>query len=332
MFDINNIYIYTKKDLNNYVSDEDIYIYYIGEFENNQWIKSPLRTEDDASFRISFYNGEWKWTDFGISNNPKNAVEFVAQYFNISIAQAYDKIYNDIYLNKEHKKITINTPITNEIESYCKIRNYFHDWELEYWSKANITAQDLKYWDIYSGEIRNNGIIWHKSKIGDPLFIYMFDKKNQIYKGYRPLSKDSRLKFYGKNVAGHIQGYDKLPEKGDILIITKSYKDIIVWSKLGYPAIAPHTENMFISPFDIYDLQTRFKTIYVNYDNDATGVKKCIEYTNEYGLNYFNLPLDTGCKDPFAFVVEYSYEDLEELFKQKLKRDETTRVNRRSEK
>lgn len=306
-------------DFTKVISDEDIYTYYLGEFEDNSWFSAPWRNDTSPSLRISYYKGRWVWTDFGEDARPNSAIDFIKRYYNISFSEAIQKGYNDILsTNINNKKKTV---IKYENKSYCKIRELV-DYELEYWNKAHIIKKELDFFDVYSGEIRHNGMLWHNSKENDPLFIYMWDKKIPIYKGYRPLAPDSKLKFYSKNISGHIQGWDKLPKTGDILIITKSYKDIIVWWKLGYPAIAPHSENMFISPMDLYELEARFKTIYVNYDNDETGVKKSIQYSSEHNLKYFNLPISTNCKDPFQFVVCNSYNDLDYLFKQKLKRDE----------
>lgn len=319
MIDINDFEV-NLSDLNGKVSDEDIYYHYLGDFEDNSWFSAPWRSDTNPSLRISYYKNRWVWTDFGEDNRPKHAINFVMRLYNITYFEALERIYKEVYLNNEPNNKS-KSVIKTESTSYCKIRQEFFTFELDYWKPANITKQDLLYWDIYSGEIRHNGRVWHQSKESDPLFIYMFDKKIPIYKGYRPYAKDKHCKFYAKNVSNHIQGLDKLTGKSKILIITKSYKDVIVWSKLGYDAIAPHTENMFISPFDFYDLQLKYPIIYLNYDNDDVGVKKSIEYTNMYGINYFNIPLNTCCKDVFEFVCNSSYNELDELLKQKLKRD-----------
>lgn len=306
------------EEFKNHISNEDIFYYYLGDFENNSWFSSPWRNDSDPSLRISYYKNKWVWTDFGEDARPKDGISFIMRYYNISFYEAIQKGWQDITSNglKPVKKNVIK----HDNKSYCNIRNLL-DFELEYWEKADISKKDLDLFNVYSGEIRNNSILWHSSKKEDPLYIYMWDKKIPIYKGYRPFAPNSKLKFYSKNISGHIQGWDKLPITGDIVIITKSYKDVIIWYKLGYPAIAPHSENMFISLFDLYELESRFKHIYINYDNDDTGVKKSIQYSSEHNLKYFNLPISTNCKDPFQFVVCNSYNDLNDLFLEKLKRD-----------
>jgi hypothetical protein len=317
MYNFNNAQV-TLDDFKNHISDEDIYNYYLGSFEDNSWFSSPWRNDTDPSLRISYYNKKWVWTDFGEDPRPKSGIDFIMRYYNISFYDALQKGWADIMQVDEPslKKKVIKYSST----SYCEIRGML-DFELDYWAQAHITKKDLEYFNVYSGEIRHNRILWHRSIKEDPLFIYMWDKKTPIYKGYRPFAPESKLKFYAKNTSGHIQGLDKIPETGNILIITKSYKDVIVWWKLGYTAIAPHSENMFISPFDLYELESRFDHIYINYDNDETGVKKSIQYSSEHNLKYFNLPVITNCKDPFQFVSCYGYDELNNLFLQKLKRD-----------
>jgi len=321
MIDFSNFKLSSKEELNRYVSDEDIYSYYIGEISDNKWFKSPFRpSEKSPSFRISYYNDKWVWVDFGLDPRPKDAVNFVMEFYNLNYYDALTRIYNDIYLNKNHSKIKIDIEKVDNY-SFCLLNDSYKEFELEYWNRVDISKEDLLYWKIYSGEIKHNGITCHRSNEKDPLFIYMWDKLKPIYKGYRPYAKDQKLKFYAHNISGHIQGLEFIPQNGNILIITKSYKDVLIWNKLGYPSIAPHSENMFLNPFDIYDLQSRYKHIYVNYDNDETGVDKSSKFTKEYNLNYFNLPKSCDCKDPFEFILKYSYCELDSLFKIKLKRD-----------
>jgi len=309
----------TLDDFKNTISNEDIYNHYLGDFENNSWFNSPWRSDSDPSLRISYYNNKWVWTDFGEDSRPKDGISFIMRYYNISFQDALQQGWKDI-MTETFEPIYKKTIIKHDTKSYCHIRDLVN-FELDYWEAAEIKKKDLDLFNVYSGKIRHDGFLWHESTENDPLFIYMFNKKTPIYKGYRPFAPEPKLKFYSKNTSGHIQGWEKLPDKGDIVVITKSYKDVIVWSKLGYPAIAPHSENMFISPFDLYELENRFKHVYINYDNDATGIKKSIQYSSEHNLKYFNLPISTNCKDPFQFVVCNNYRELNNLFLEKQKRD-----------
>ena len=44
-----------------------------------------------------------------------------------------------------------------------------------------------------------------------------------------------------------IQGMHMIPKSGEFLVITKSMKDVMLCYELGIPAIAPNSENLFIT-------------------------------------------------------------------------------------
>ena len=63
--------------------------------------------------------------------------------------------------------------------------------------------------------------------------------------------------------SSQIQGAKQLPkEGGDILVITKSLKDCMTLYGLGITAIAPNSENLFITEAQYKKLKTKFKHIY----------------------------------------------------------------------
>lgn len=325
MYNFININIRTKEELKKYVSDEQIFLHYFGPYNLDEFYHSPLpnRKEDNTpSFRISYYNNELKWRDFGISIYPKNAIEFVMYLKNITFKDALNVIYNDLVFDSNYKTSNIAnidyTKIVKKSYSSLSYRKWMYDWEYQYWSNAQITKDELEKYKIYSGKIRHNGIIIHNSKPGDPYYVYLFDLDKKIYKGYRPYATDKNLKFYGHNISNHIQGDEFLPYSHEYLIITKSYKDVIIWNKLGYPAVAPHAESVFIPEDILYDYKKRFKNIYVNFDNDTTGIRQSILFTNQYDLYYYNIPNCIGCKDPFEYVIKNDYKSLEESFLKKV--------------
>lgn len=324
MYNFVNINIKNKEELKKYITDEQIFLHYFGPYELDKFYNSPLpnRGNDSTpSFRISYYNKELKWRDFGLSPNPQNAIEFVMHLKQLSYSDALNYIYNDAVLNTDYKYEPIVRDYVSEVKrSYSSVsyRNWMYDWEYEYWLNAKISKDELEKYKIYGGKIRHNGIVLHNSKINDPYFIYLFDIDKKIYKGYRPFAPSNELKFYGYNINNHIQGDEFLPLSGDYLIITKSYKDVIVWNKLGYPAVAPHSESLFIPEEILNNYKQRFKNIYVNFDNDETGIKQSIRFTTIHNLYYYNIPNCIGCKDPFEYVIKNNYHSLKESFLKKV--------------
>ena len=73
----------------------------------------------------------------------------------------------------------------------------------------------------------------------------VFDK----FKIYRPLAS-KYTKWRTNLTTSDVQGLAQIPEKGDLLIITKSLKDVMVLYEMGYTAISAASETTFI-PEDI---------------------------------------------------------------------------------
>ena len=105
------------------------------------------------------------------------------------------------------------------------------------------------------------------------------------FKIYRPLA--SKYTKWRTNLTNrHVQGLSELPQEGgNLLIITKSLKDVMCLYEMGFNAIAASSETTFI-PDDILNLlQTKWKNIIILYDRDKTGMKTAREYSKKYGLD-----------------------------------------------
>ena len=109
----------------------------------------------------------------------------------------------------------------------------------------------------------------------------VFDK----FKIYRPLA--SKYTKWRTNLTNrHVQGLAELPQGGGgVLIITKSLKDVMCLSEMGFNAIAAASETTFI-PEDILDnLKQKWLKIYILYDRDITGMKMARKYSKKYGID-----------------------------------------------
>lgn len=322
LFGLDNIHITSKEDLNKYISDEQIMTYYFKEFELNIHYLSPLHVEKDPSFMITYYNNELKWRDFGISKQPFNAIEFVQKLYSIGFYDALNKIYGDIVLDnkipivKDYKKL-------DTLTSFVEYSNSWEDWQLDYWFKGNIKESTLDIFNVHwCKELWFNNKLFSKGSKSNLSYFYdhstvPFEYSWTVYRPFANISK----KFRKQNIANHIMGYDLLPPTAEILVITKSYKDIMILYELGICAIAPHSENVPISKEVIDELKSRFGRIYVNYDNDSTGIKSSIEFTRKYDLDYWNIPLKLNCKDPFECSQIYGLDKVYNLLYERIERN-----------
>lgn len=285
----------TIEELYTYINDELILSYYFGDFEDQGWYISPFReNETNPSFLITYYNDKWVWRDFGIDKRPKSGLNFVQEKFKLSIREAIIKITNDLIGND--KKIKTNILYTNKRKPKVikknvgiKIWKPKFDITLEYWNKYNISKKEFDIYNIYEGQLWTNNRILYNSNKYKAFSIYLFNKLDKIWKAYNHYPKAKQLRFYANNVIDHIQNYNNLGKfnttANDILFVTKSYKCCIVLNKLGYDAVAPHCESLFLAPWELDYLNTIYRYIIILYDNDETGIKKSNMFLNEFNTN-----------------------------------------------
>lgn len=311
------------KDILKQTTEYDIYSYYIGkQFEIGRVMKSPLRKESHPSFGVfkSTTSGDLLWKDQA-TGKTGNIVTFVSELFNINNTDAINKIYEEVV----KKQIILITEKGSRIrDSYEKVKTIISI------QRKNFTETDDKYWGQYliSREILKKHNVfpiqtfWINDQIANlfytkkqPLYAYIVGDKYQIYSPYG----DKKNKFRTNCNIGDIHGLEQLPDKGNLLIITKSKKDIIVLDRLGYNAIAPLGETTPIPDEIISDLKNRFKKIIVLYDNDEPGIKAATKFSLHHDLRFVYIPkeyyIKFGIKDVSDFIKAYKIIKTKELLK-----------------
>lgn len=106
-----------------------------------------------------------------------------------------------------------------------------------------------------------------------------------------------------------------LPKNGgDDLVITKSLKDVMVLYEYGITAIAPCSENVFVTENQYQKLKGKFKNIYLNYDNDEPGIKAMCKIKKQFrDLKVLFLPRHGGDKDISDFRKAHGHKKTLEL-------------------
>ena len=217
-----------------------------------------------------------------------------------NFADVLQLIANDFGLRKiknpltptQQKAIITAIPKAKESSKIIIQPMYFESADILYWASHGIREYVLKVFDVT--KVRHvwlNNAIYYTNNNYSPCYAYVFDSVH--VKCYFPLRKDNR--FLGNS--NSIQGLDKLPKSGDLLVITKSYKDVMFLFDQSISAIAPQSETASI-PEDIYeDLSKRFGEIVLLYDDDEAGVKGADKIQREYGLPIIYLGDEYGGKD-----------------------------------
>lgn len=266
----------------------------------------------DCSFYVAKHTGQLRFKDFAYGFNW-SCYDVVMFKYGINFYDALLQIALDFGVINGENSNQPNTHISfvlsgvsltpkqiHKLEIGVKKRRY-EQIDLDYWSKYSLEPKDLYYvYPIQKLWINNN--VTYIFKPIDIAYSYHFG--NSDYKIYFPLRDKYRFIQNGN----HMQGERLLPDTGELLIITKSYKDVLLLIKMGYNAVAPASENSYLSDNKIVEYRLRFKSIVLMFDNDASGKFATKYYSEKFNLPFIFVP-DNYPKDISDFVHQEGYEN-----------------------
>ena len=289
----------TKDFILSKVNQESIMQHYTGlDVSSKKLMLSPFRV--DNHFTVSFYKSKSDILylhDFA-TNEHINCFQAVMKKFECNYYEALNIIAKDFNLIEGENNVKVKPlsvrPLkeTQSTKIQVQVKNYSNK-ELEWWKQFGISVKTLKKFHVFSIEnVFLNGELKFTSSEQCPVYGYYFGKdKNGIekWKIYFPLKENYRfLNNLSKKV---LQGYHQLPKTGDLLVITKSMKDLMAMYEFGISAVSPNSETLFIDDKKLEEFKQRFKHILVIYDNDRAGLYNMAKIRRSYPeLNYFYLP------------------------------------------
>lgn len=300
-----------------------IYSFYLGEnIKVNKPISSPFREDKNPSWGLfRSREGNLMWKDFA-TGETGNVIHFVQNVFNITYPKALEKIWEDFI--SEKIKHSLNGKLkeseiikTSETRIGIK-RKRFSITDKKYWEQYNISKDTLDYYNVYPistfwiNEF-SQPLFYSKDQ---PMYAYkIFDK----FKIYRPYAKNREEKWRTNCSSYDIQGFEQLPSKSKLLIITKSLKDVMVLHEFGYDSIAPQSEVSTIPKKIMENLTERFEEIVIFFDYDEGGIKGANKLAEKYNIKTIFLPkhyIDIyNIKDISDFVKEFGYNEAIKLLK-----------------
>lgn len=294
------------------IPEQQIYSYYIGPIKVGMPMHSPLRPKDNnPSFSI-FYsskNNKLMYKDFGTGESG-DCIQFVRNLLRLNTTkEAKNKIISDLGSNTLPVAQTFKfEPIIAQERAKLLIEEQpFTKIDIAYWESYSVSIPTLIHFNIVS--VRklyiNDRLTWVYTD-DNPIYGY---KIGDTVKCYRPFGGKGN-KFRTNCSIYNIQGYEQLPKKGELLIITKAMKDVAVLYELGFAAIAPGSEGANIPADIMVDLQLRFKKSIILYDNDSAGVLNALKLSKMYNIPTLFIPEQYNSKD---------ISDLQQLWKDKNK-------------
>ena len=298
------------------VSEYDIYASYIGQFKPGLIYNSPFRKDTNPSFGVflSKRTGKLLFKDHG-SGVCGDVIKFVREYTGIS---NYNEVLQEIVkrLKITNKTVLKSTkPIESKETVIGIVRQAFTKIDEQYWGSYHISMPTLEKYNVHSIKYYLcNGIVKGIYKDENPMYAY---KVYNNFKIYRPLG-DKFTKWRNNLTEFDVQGYAQLPKKGNLLIITKSLKDVMVLHEMGYNAVSPSSESTFIPDVVLNDLKKRFKNILLCFDRDIAGVSNMRKVSLKTGLNGFLVHKSFKAKDISDAVKTNGFESVHDWLKKLL--------------
>ena len=311
----------TKDFLLSKHSQEKYMEHYTGVQVKKGLFRSPLRNDPNPTCGY-FKNksGELILKDFR-GDFYGNFINVVMEKFSCSYYKALQVIANDFGFIKR-QDLKLNPPkveysglILDETKTaniQVEIQRYT-DRELKWWGSFGISETTLKKYKVFSCKnIFLNGNLFSSSSATIPMFGYYGGKKDglEFWRVYMPTKKNYRfLSNWNKSM---IQGAHMLPKTGELVVITKSMKDVMLLHEMGIPAIAPNSESTFINDIQLAKLKQRFKHVVLFYDNDLAGFKSMNKFRKQYGVKCIWLPRSSA-KDISDYFKKFGKKRTKEI-------------------
>ena len=317
----------SREDILKHVTQERIYGFYLGEQITTLGVyHSPLREDNIPSFALFFHRVEpniLMFKDFA-TGDCGDFVAMVRKLFNLSYSEALEKVAFDLGLSNygvSGTKQTVNyTKITQKqkVELGIKIR----PWEIldkQFWKPFGIKKSTLEKFNVFpiSHVFYNSNAV----KVSKHAYVYAEKKDNKLtYKIYQPFEDKLKKWINNANYSVH-QGYTQLPKSGELLIITKSLKDVMsLHDVVGVSAIGLQSESVMMKDSVMDEYKSRFKKVVCLFDNDDAGTKLAKEFSKRYGVPYFFVLPIAKSKDFSDFVKNTTINFSIEYFNKKIEK------------
>ena len=294
-----------------------VFTKYCGKWTPNKNIRSTIRKDNDASLRIFMVeDGALLAYDYG-RGKAKNVWQYVHEYhvFNhqykgeFSIPNVVALINSDMKLGLESDDIfnvpqvdisvaEFNRTLTAS-KSSLDIGIYQKDWcdvDHDYWTPQGISLDCCTFFGVgASAKVcfkyeNREWYDWHMYKRSDPIYYYHFlnFEDESKFKLLRPFAKDPSKKWRGnidQTDMSVVQGYKQAPLSHEYIFLTSSLKDCMALRMCGHPAMALHGEGYYPSDAFVAELRSRYKYIFLLYDNDTTGRLRSEILTSRYNFD-----------------------------------------------
>jgi hypothetical protein len=288
----------SKAEILKVVPQGAIFQAYLGIYPQKGKFKNPFRADNSPGcFFKQYSDGKIRFVDYA-EDKQYDCFDVVQKAKSCSFLNGLLYIEKEIIGNNgitisntgviaDHKRI--NKTVYHKLHVATRECN---ESEFKYWDQYFISRATLKKFDVRALDkaYTNNTLIYNG---GSTAYCYKF--KPFINKLYFPYRSKGSLRFY-HNYPHIMQGHDQLPKTDDLLIITKSLKDVMCFYEMGYNAVAPMAEGYKIKESVLDYYYERFDRVVFIVDHDKTGIKAA-ERMAEFGCEIAFFDQEKDAKD-----------------------------------
>lgn len=313
------------------VSDIELLVKYFPQVtEVPMVISSPLRKDVHPSFRVYSPDGtRIRWYDY-VTGESGGIIDLLQRTLSVTFNELLTIIKKDtthagrLAINQSStKKVRINSTDTS-----CQVRSQMRKWEeydFQYWESYGVPRRWLLYSDIYPIShifiIGNTGYV--KTVKADKYAYTFIERKDGVCseKVYQPFNKNG-MKWRSGHDSSVWDLWTKLPPRGEKCIITSSRKDALcVWANSGIPSVSLQGEAVGVKPQVMNELKSRFKEVYVLYDNDFKGEQNYgridgRKLAEQFDIIQIEIPDMYMCKDISDLYKKYGKSTVVKVLKQ----------------
>jgi hypothetical protein len=299
----------TKNFILSKIRQEDVFETY-GISVTKKTILNPFRKDTQPS--CSFYNNKGKLVMYDHGTKQfYDCFDIVQTLYSCDFNMALKIVARDFNIDYEGKtdigeRREVKASPVNNLSSFSGTEKnivvkerLFSRVDKNFWyERYQISSKTLKKFKVYAiDRLWVDGRLVYTNDETNPGYAYYLGETH--YKIYFPYGEPKFI----QNTNSKIMGYRQLPETGDVILITKSLKDVMCLHELSYFSASPLSENAKYHPKFVEYIKSRFKRPVIFYDNDERGIQFAKDRSAETGWPYIILPGEE--KDISDFIETY---------------------------
>jgi hypothetical protein len=272
---------------------------------------SPLRKDSSPTCAFQYYGNILRYYDNRPGEFCGDAITMVMHLKKLSYQEALLDIYKTLKGPSISKEIEKKPLLITENKKSAELKVDFQDFskeEKEYWMQYGIGLETLQRFNIHSCKNLylkdKTGNFINCKKAEEMCFVYIFSDNS--VKAYFPERDNYRFISNSR----WIQGIEYLDDP-KLLVITKSYKDVVCLSLFGIQAVAMQGESV-LPPKKLVD---KYNCVYLA-DNDAPGKRAAVLIRSKYNIPIALFPQEyreMGIKDFSDAYKILGHEYIEDL-------------------